>query len=67
MTKQFGSNFFTINIRNGVGFDLEFTDSRAVWVETSFTEEVIAMLFEGVVLLLPFVVVTFGKIYTGED
>ena len=63
MTKQFGFYLLSINIRNGVGLDLEFTDSRPVWVENTDTEELKAMCFEGTVLLLPLLVITFGKIY----
>tara|TARA_R100001377_G_scaffold73728_1_gene49817 strand:- start:765 stop:965 length:201 start_codon:yes stop_codon:yes gene_type:complete len=66
MTRGFGENFLSINYRLGVGIDLEFADSRAVWVTNSETEEINAASFEGVVIMLPFTVITFGKIWT-ED
>jgi len=66
MTTGFGENFLSINYRLGVGLDFEFADSRAVWVTNSLTEEINAASFEGVVIMLPFMVITFGKIWT-ED
>lgn len=66
MTAGFGENFLTINYRLGVGFDFEFADSRAVWITNSLTEEISAASFEGVVIMLPFTVITFGKIWTEE-
>jgi len=66
MTTGFGENFLSINYRLGVGLDFEFADSRAVWVTNSLTEEINAASFEGVVIMLPFIVITFGKIWT-ED
>tara|TARA_R110000803_G_scaffold31164_2_gene69766 strand:+ start:472 stop:672 length:201 start_codon:yes stop_codon:yes gene_type:complete len=66
MTSGFGENFLTINYRLGVGLDLEFADSRAVWVTEVGSESLTAASFEGVVIMLPFAVITFGKIWT-ED
>jgi hypothetical protein len=57
------NRLFTVEIRNGVGIDLEFVDSRPVWTYNSETEEHSTMPFEGVVLLLPFIVVTYGRPY----
>jgi hypothetical protein len=62
---------WTIELRNGVGFDLEFVDSRPVWVnifdsatgESSFT----AMPFEGVIILLPFININIGRCYEEVD
>lgn len=55
---------FTVELRNGVGLDLEFADSRPVWTYNSETEEHSTMPFEGLVILLPFIVVTYGRPYT---
>ena len=66
MTKGFGEYYLSINLRNGVGFDLEFPDSRAVWITDAQSEEVNAASFEGVVVLLPLLIITFGKIWS-ED
>ena len=53
----------TIEYRLGVGFDLEFPDSRSVWVFNSFTECIEVMPFQGVILHLPLCLVSFGRVY----
>jgi hypothetical protein len=53
----------TIEYRLGVGFDLEFPDSRPVWVFNSFTESMEVMPFQGVILHLPLCLVSFGRVY----
>jgi len=53
----------TIEYRLGVGFDLEFPDSRPVWVFNSFTESLEVMPFQGVILHLPLCLVSFGRVY----
>ena len=57
------NRLFTVGIRNGVGIDLEFVDSRPGWTYNSETEEHSTMPFEGLVILLPFIVVTYGRPY----
>jgi len=67
MTKTFGKYNLSLNVRNGVGLDLEFTESRAVWV-TIEGGDYEAAQFEGIVLSLPLCVVTFGQIFIeGEE
>lgn len=53
----------TIEYRLGIGFDLEFPDSRPVWVFNTNTEETQAMPFQGVILHLPLCLVSFGRVY----
>ena len=53
----------TIEYRLGVGFDLEFPDSRPVWVFNSFTDNIEVMPFQGVILHLPLCLVSFGRVY----
>lgn len=53
----------TIEYRLGVGFDLEFPDSRPVWVLNSFTDNIEVMPFQGVILHLPLCLVSFGRVY----
>jgi|TARA_R110000796_G_scaffold46364_2_gene112026 hypothetical protein len=67
MTKTFGNYSLSINLRNGVGLDLEFTDSRAVWVVLDGADKYDVAQFEGTVLSLPFCVITFGQVYLQED
>ena len=66
MTKGFGEYYLSCNLRNGVGVDLEFSTSRAVWITDAQSEEIDAASFEGAIVLLPFLVITFGKIWS-ED
>jgi len=67
MTKTFGKYNLSLNLRNGVGFDLEFTDSRAVWVVLNDSDIYEAAQFEGTVICLPFCVITFGQVFLLED
>lgn len=53
----------TIEYRLGVGFDLEFPDSRPVWVFNSFTDSIEVMPFQGVILHLPLCLISFGRVY----
>ena len=67
MTKTFGKYHLSLNLRNGIGLDLEFTDTRAIWVMVD-DEDYEAAQFEGIVLSLPFCVVTFGQVFLqGEE
>ena len=65
-TKIF-DRLLTIELRNGVGMDLEFVDSKAVWVYNHLTEEHSTMPFEGVVILLPLLSITYGRPYTEAE
>jgi hypothetical protein len=56
-----------LEFRMGVGFDVEAVESKPVWVHNSITEETSAMPFDGLVVLLPFMIITFGYVYTIED
>ena len=53
----------TIEYRLGVGFDLEFPDSRPVWVFNSFTDNIEVMPFQGAILSLPLCLISFGRVY----
>ena len=57
----------SISIRNGVGFDIEATSSRPVWVTSSNFVGTKACCLNGLVLLLPFIIITFGNIYDLEE
>ncbi len=57
------NRLLTVELRNGVARELEFHDSRHVWTYNSETEEHSTMPFEGLVILLPFIVVTYGRPY----
>jgi len=53
----------TIEYRLGVGFDLEFPDSRPVWTYNERTGVTEAMPFYGTILHLPLCIVTYGRVY----
>ncbi len=53
----------SIEYRLGVGFDLEFADSRAVWVFNNITGEQSALPFMGTIISLPLCLITYGRIY----
>jgi hypothetical protein len=61
-TTIFGRSF-SIELRNGVGLDLEFVDSRPIYLYNTFTEELIVRPFQGTILLLPLMIISFGRAY----
>ena len=65
-TILFGKHL-TIELRSGLGIDIEVVDSRPVWAHNAFTDELAAMPFMGVIVLLPLVMISYGNIYTLEE
>jgi len=63
MNVWFGELVLTIEFRNGIGLDIEATDSRLVWVMNNNTGDLKTMLFNGLILLLPFIIITLGSVY----
>ena len=63
-TNIFGM-FLNVEPRFGFGFDIESVESRPVW--TMKGDVVSAMAFDGLVLLLPFFIVTLGNVWETED
>ena len=61
--KEMFDRSFSIELRNGVGFDLEFVDSRPIYLYNSFTEELMVRPFQGTILLIPLMVISFGRAY----
>ena len=53
----------SVELINGCGLFLEFADSRAVWVYNTETDRTFAMPFEGVLLHLPFILISYGRVY----
>jgi hypothetical protein len=62
-TKRFGRKHLTFEFRNGTGLDIEFADSRPVWIIDTETGELSAMAFKGIILLLPLIVITYGEVH----
>jgi hypothetical protein len=58
----------TFEFRNGVGIDLEFTNSKPVWIKTISEDGNVEIAeFEGAVIILPFIVISYGLCYKVED
>lgn len=57
----------SVELINGCGLFLEFADSRAVWVYNKTTGKTEAMPFEGVLLHLPFILISYGRVYEEID
>ena len=53
----------SIELINGAGLYFEIADSRAVWVVNQETGETYAMPFEGYLLGLPFILISYGRVY----
>ena len=64
---RIGKNTLNIEYRNGTGLDIEFADSRPVWVYNAESGEITALPFNGTVILLPLLTITFGYVYTTEE
>ncbi len=57
----------SIEYRLGVGFDLEFADSRAVWTYDPSTGELGALPFMGTLISLPLCLISYGRVYEEVD
>jgi len=58
----------SIEFRMGVGlFDLEAVESRPVWVYNTETDETTVMPMDGLILLLPFLIISYGYVYDIEE
>jgi hypothetical protein len=54
--------FLNIEPRFGIGLDIESVESKPVWAIKD--DELTAMPFDGLVLLLPFFIVSLGNVWT---
>lgn len=54
--------FLNVESRFGIGLDIESVESRPVW--TVKDGELSTMAFDGLVLLVPFFIVTLGNVWT---
>ena len=62
------NRLLSIEFRMGVGFfDIEAVESKPVWVYNMRTEETTAMPMDGLILLLPFLIVSYGYVYEIEE
>jgi hypothetical protein len=59
-TTLFG-RLLSVELVNGIGFFVEFSDSRPMWIIEGDTT--CARAFEGTTIMLPLLVITFGKVH----
>jgi|TARA_R110002124_G_scaffold1575_2_gene9421 hypothetical protein len=64
MTMNLFGQSLTIEFRNGVGLDIEFSNSRPVWISRTGSEELEVAEFEGILIALPFILISLGICYT---
>ena len=57
--------FLNVEPRFGIGLDIESVESRPVWAEVK--GGIKAYAFDGLVLLIPFFIVTLGNVWTEQD
>ena len=67
MSWVFFNKHFSIEWRTGTGLDIEFVDSRPVYTQNSLTGEIETMPFQGVIILLPCIIISWGNVYTIEE
>ncbi len=67
INKRIFGKIFSFELRNGIGFDIEFVDSKLVWTYNHFTEEHQPMQFEGTVILIPFFTISYGQLVQDES
>ena len=61
------NRYLSIEFRAGTGLDIEFVDSRPVYTQNSLTGEIETMPFQGVIILLPCIVISWGNVYTFDE
>lgn len=56
---------FTMEFRTGTGIDIEFCESRPVW-GYSMDGGLEPLAFEGIIILLPCIVISYGTVCSVE-
>ena len=67
MSWVFFNRHLSIEWRTGTGLDIEFVDSRPVYTQNSLTGEIETMPFQGVIILFPCIIISWGNVYTIEE
>ena len=65
MTVQFMNMLWSIEFRIGVGFDIESTSSRPIWIIKD--GDIAAGEFDGLVICIPFFVITIGNVWSCDQ
>ena len=67
MSWVFFNRHLSIEWRTGTGLDIEFVDSRPVYTHNSLTGEIETLPFQGVIILLPCIIISWGNVYTFDE
>jgi len=67
MSWVFFNRHLSIEWRTGTGLDIEFVDSRPVYTQNILTGQVETLPFQGVIILLPCIVISWGNVYTFDE
>jgi len=67
MSWVFLNRHLSIEWRTGTGLDIEFVDSRPVYTQNILTGQVETLPFQGVIILLPCIVISWGNVYTFDE
>jgi hypothetical protein len=67
INKFWFNRIWNLDLRNGIGFDIEFVDSKLVWAYNPLIEDFAPRTFYGTVILLPFFTIQVGKLVAEEE
>lgn len=67
MSWVFFNRHLSIEWRTGTGLDIEFVDSRPVYTQNILTGQVETLPFQGVIILLPCIIISWGNVYTFDE
>jgi len=65
MSTVFWNLIWSIELRWGIGLDVESVGSRPVWVVRD--EQLGTMAFDGLIFQLPFITISVGNVYEEEE
>jgi len=66
-TKFWLGRIWNVDLRNGIGFDIEFVDSKLVWAMNTLIDEPEPRQFYGTVILIPFFIINVGRLVAEEE
>ena len=67
MTMSFMNMLWSIEPRMGFGLDIESCSSRPVWTTSLSDDNIEAMEFDGLVLCIPFFIITIGNVWRTDS
>ena len=67
MSMMLWGKFLSVELRTGTGIDIEWCQTRPVWTQNNLTGETEDLPFEGMIILLPCIIISYGLPYTFDD